>query len=188
MDADKLRAIRRRRIVFGAHLLLFALVRLGVGSPPVMPRNTVYEGYFAWGVLLFIHWLFVAFFDARDRAALTFGWLNRLVMPRERRWLLLIIDVMLWFIAQAWASGVLIPYYYISRYETEVITARALQTLVTLAHLGLVVYAELHDRAGTTKRKNDARAKSAQLQADDGELVDFPGIEDAQPRQQVGRK
>jgi hypothetical protein len=180
MDAEKRRAVCRRRIIFSAHLLLFVIARLVIGSPPQMPRTTVYEGYFFWGVLVFVHWLLLAYFDARDRTPLPFRWLNRLVMPRERRWLLLIIDVMLWFTSQAGVAGLLFSSYYnylLMRYETPIALLWALQTLVMLTHLALATYTEINQRVVATKRKNDAKAKTV-LPAD-GELVDFPAVEDA---------
>jgi hypothetical protein len=180
MDAEKRRAVRRRRIVFSAHLLLFIIARLLIGSPEQMPRTTVYEGYFFWGVLVFVHWLLLAFFDARDRAPLPFRWLNRLVVPRERRWLLLIIDVMLWFIGEAGVAGVFISGYYLTRYETPISLLWGLQTLVMLTHLALATYAEINDRVGKNKRKNDDKAQAA-LPADDGELIDFPAVKETAP-------
>lgn len=187
MDADKRAAIRRRRIVFAAHGVLFVLVRMVVGSLPQMPPSGTYEAIFVWGVFLFAHWLALAYREARDGVALPFHWLNRLVVPRERRWLLLVIDAMLWFIAQAGVTGLIIPHYYYARYENLVWAVWSVQTLVLLAHLGLAAYAEMDDRIALRKRKNDDKAQAA-LPADDGELIDFPAVEGAQPKQQIQRE
>ena len=167
--------------MFGLHLLIWLIVRLAVGVIYQTPPAGTYEGLWAWGLLVFGHWLLLSILEARDRVALPFGVLNRLVVPRERRWMLLIIDVMLWFISEAGVSGLLFPYYFIARHETLFSLLWLVQTIVVVAHLGLVVYAELHDRIGT-KRKNDEKTKSsALLPADDGELIDFPITQITQP-------
>ncbi len=140
-----------------------------------------------YGLLIGAHWLVLAVRDARDGVELPFRWLNWLVVTRERRWLLLIIDAMLWFIFQAGAAGVVIPFYYFARYNSLVEIVRTVFMLIVLAHLGLAAYAEIHDRTGVRKRKNDEAAQMPSLLPDDGELVDFPSIEDAQPKQQVRR-
>lgn len=176
MDTDRA-TVRRRHILFSAHLLLWLLARLGVAVmiTPTEPQTAAYVVLLVWAGLLVGHWLALAVHDARDRLALPFRWLNRLLVPRERRWMLLIIDAMLWFISEAGAAGVIIPHYYFARYENLVAIIWTGQTAVLLAHLGLAAYAEIHDRVTPGKRKNDDLAQATQPM--DGELVDFPAAE-----------
>jgi hypothetical protein len=179
MDTDKRATVRRRHILFSAHLLLWLIARLGVAAMTTLtePQTAAYAVLLVWAGLLVGHWLALSVHDARDRIALPFRWLNRLLVPRERRWLLLIIDAMLWFISEAGAAGVIIPHYYFARYESLIGIIWTLQTAVLLAHLGLATYAEIHERAAGRKRKNDDVATS--VLSDDGELIDFPGVEDS---------
>src|SRR4051794_11286432 len=107
MNAEAKRAaIHRRRILFGAHLLIWLIARMVVGSMAQVPPGT-YEGFWGWGLLVFGHWLLLSIRDGRDRTELPFGLLNRLVVSRERRWLLFIINVMLWFTSEAGVAGLL---------------------------------------------------------------------------------
>jgi hypothetical protein len=187
VETEKRAAIRRRRILFGAHLLFFVIARLVIVQGPVSEAPpAIYEAFWAWGALMLGHWLLLSIQDGRDGAQLPFRQLNRLVVPRERRWLLFIIDAMLWFISEAGVAGLLIPGYYLARYEAPISVLWTLQTLILAVHMGLASYAEINERMTATKRKNDDKAKGALIQADDGELIDFPALEE-QPKQRVQR-
>jgi hypothetical protein len=173
-DDAKPTAGRWRRALFGLHLFVWMIVRLMVGSLPEMPPAGTYEALFAWGLLVFGHWLLLSLQEGRDRVELPFHFLNRLIVPRERRWLLLVIDAMLWFMSEAGAAGLLFSSYYgylVMRYETAFSLLWLAQTVVVVAHLGLAAYAEIHDRSAT-KRKNDDNIKAipALRLGDDGEL------------------
>src|SRR5215207_10218507 len=89
-------AIRWRRLLFGFHLLMLLIVRLAVGSINEMPPPAIYNGFAVWGFVIFGHALLLAVLDGRDCADLPFDWMKRLIDPRERRWTLFALDVLLY--------------------------------------------------------------------------------------------
>jgi hypothetical protein len=183
MDDEARRvAIRWRRVLFGFHLLVLLIVRLAVGSIGEMPPRQIYQGFELWGFVIAAHGLLLAILDGRDRADLPLRQLNRLIEPRERRWLLLITDVTLWVVFTIAIATRTIPEATIEAFILPLGIAWLLHTGVGLAHIWLMVFAEVHDRATATKRKNDDKAKTALLADEtdgDGDvLVDFPADAD----------
>lgn len=179
MDNEARRvAIRWRRVLFGFHLLVLLVVRLAVGSIGEMPPREIYQGFELWGFIIAAHGLLLAILDGRDRADLPLRQLNRLIEPRERRWLLFVVDAALWIIFTMAIASRTIPETTIEAFILPLAIAWLLHTGVGLAHIWLMVFAEVRDRAAASKRKNDEKAKTALLaeEADsDGDvLVDFP--------------
>lgn len=171
-DDAKVTAIRWRRILFGFHLMVWLIVRLVVGSLPELPPAGIYDGLHGWALLVMAHGLVLAVLDGRDHAPLPFG-LNRLIQPRERRWSLLAIDAALWIILTMAIATRTISMPLIIQFLVPLMLAYLGLTAFGIAHVGLVLYAEIHDRA-YRKRKNDQKPKSVPLMlTDDGELVDF---------------
>jgi hypothetical protein len=184
-DDAKLTAIRWRRILFGFHLLVWLVARLAVGSIRQMPPAEIYDGLAIWGVLVFVHGLVLAGLDGRDHAELPFRGLRPL-LDRERRIPLLLIDALLWVIFTTAIASRIIPEPIIFRYAAPLSLLWLTHTGYALAHVLLVLYAEINDRADT-KRKHGEKPKSVPLMlADDGELVDFDFAQQ-QPRDEIHR-
>ncbi len=175
MDAEaKRRVIRWRRILFAFHLLLWLTARLVVGSLPSIPPAGVYDNIHWWGILVFGHWLLLAVLDGRDGVELPLG-LSRFVEPRERRWSLLTIDAAVWIIFTMAIASRTISLPLIMQFVVPISLAWLGLTAVGIAHVGLVVYAIIHDRM-LRKRKNKDMVWTADrlALANDGELIDFP--------------
>ncbi len=172
-DQAKHIQISWRRRLFGFHLLVWLIVRLAIGSIGVMPPEIIYSLLNDWALLVLGHGLLLAILDGRDQADPPLG-LSRLIDPRERRWSLLAIIALLWVLFTMMIASRVIPEALIFQYAAPISLAWLALTAVGLAHLLLIVYAEVRDRSG--KRKRDAQARlsldDAPL-ADDGELPDF---------------
>jgi hypothetical protein len=186
MDAEARRvAIRWRRVLFAFHLFMLLIVRLAVGSISEMPPREIYEGFGLWGIVIAAHGLLLAILDGRDRAELPFPPLQAVIEPRERRWLLFFLDAALWVVFTMAIASRTIPNATIERFVLPLALLWLAHTGIGLAHIWLMVFAEVRDRAVRRKRKNDEKAKSALLSNEaDGEnigdvLVGFPSTEDS---------
>jgi hypothetical protein len=152
------------------------VARLLVGSLDQMPPPEIYNGFAVWGLIFALHALLLAVLDGRDRADLPFAWMEHIVHPRERRWSLFAIDVLLWVMFTVAIANRVIP-------EAVIFSNVVTLSLLWLAHTGvgflhilLMIYAEIYDRSQTgSKRKNTAETElPVRLAlADDGELTDF---------------
>ena len=181
MNAEAKRVnIHWRRSLFGAHLLIWLLVRLAIGSIDEMPPEVIYHWLTLWAFGVYGHGILLAIFDGRDRADLP-DWLQRLIEPRERRWSLLALNAMLWIIATMAIASRVIPYETISRYAAPLSLVWLALTAAGLFQTLLVLYAEVRDRTALRKRKNGARqlgeAPALRVErlelSDDGELVEL---------------
>lgn len=174
MNAEAKRiAIRWRRILFGFHLLVWLIARLAVGSIGEMPPSAIYSGLEVWGLIVFAHGVALAFLDGRDHADLPFERLHALIEPRERRWSLLAVDMLLWIMFTMAVANRVIPEATLFRYVQLLALLWLAHTAFGLFHILLMIYAEVRDfTAG--KRKNDEKLKPGEmLKFDDGELIDF---------------
>ena len=179
-DEVKRLNIRWRRILFGAHLLIWLIARLAVGSIQQTPPEAIYDLLQTWGFVVAFHAVVLMILDGRDRAELPIKRLNRLIDPRERRWTLLSIDALVWILFTMMIASRVIPEAVIFEYATPISLVWLALTAVGLAHVLLVLYAEVRDRAPIRKRKNDVLAQRGEtaLLTSDGELlemIDDPG-------------
>jgi hypothetical protein len=188
-DEAKHIQISWRRRLFGFHLLIWLVVRLAIGSIGVMPPEIIYRLLDYWALLVAGHAGLLAFLDGRDQADPPLRSLNRLVEPRERRWLLLAIDGLLWIMVTMMIASRVIPEAVIYQSAALIALAWLALTAVGIGHLWLVLFAEIRDysRTRSGKRKRDEQAgphldADAAPLADDGELTDF--AEDILKRQQ----
>ena len=168
-DAKRLN-IRWRRIFFGAHLLIWLIARLAVGSIQQTPPEAIYDLLQTWGFFVAFHALLLVILDGRDRADLPIQRLHKLIEPRERRWSLLAIDAMLWIMLTVAIANRLIPYNTIVEYAAPISLTWLALTAVGMTHSGLVLYAEIRDRAPMGKRKN--QSVETALLTRDGELLE----------------
>ena len=168
--------IRWRRRLFGFHLLMWLMARLAVGSINQMPPEAIYNLLDVWALVLALHAIALVVLDGRDRAEPPLKQINRLIEPRERRWTLMAIDALVWIILTMMIANRVIPEYLIFRYVVPLSLAWLALTGVGLAHVLLVVYAEIRDRAPMRKRKNrtgvGAEGSERSLLTSDGELLE----------------
>ncbi|MEO8396212.1 MAG: hypothetical protein ABI700_24675 [Chloroflexota bacterium] len=180
-DAKRLN-IRWRRILFSFHLLLMLGARLAVGSIHEMPPPEIYHMFEVWGFIILIHAVVQAVLDGRDRADLPIRWLNRVIEPRERRYTLLTIDALVWVMMTVALANRVIPEQTIVQYAVPLALLWLALTGIGLAHLLLLVYAEIRDRAPIRKRKNNAMLQGGETltMTSDGELLET--IDEARQR------
>jgi hypothetical protein len=173
-DEAKHLNIRWRRIYFGSHLFLIVLVRLLIGSLHQMPPPEIYNMFEAWGAIIMLHAVLLAIAEGRDRAEPPLKQINRLIVPRERRWSLLAIDAMVWIILTVAIANRVIPERVIFQYVVPLSLLWLALTAGGLAHILLVLYAEVRDRAPSRKRKVNAQFRHGEtpLLTSDGELLE----------------
>lgn len=185
LDAKAI-AIRWRRMLFIFHLLLVLAARLAVGSLDTMPPAEIYNGFAVWGFVIFGHALLLAVLDGRDRADLPFAWMEQVVNPREQRWTLFAIDIVLYVLFTIAIANRVIPREIIFQYAVPLSLLWLAHTAVGFLHILLVLYAEVRDRAGgKSKRKNDSLSHTSEqlMLAEDGELMDWDNV----PEQKIKR-
>ncbi len=175
-DAKRVQ-IRWRRLLFGFHLLVWLIARLAVGSIDVTPPLVIYNLLDDWALLVAAHGILLAVLDGRDHADLPVAWLRALIEPRERRWLLLALDAVLWVLFTMAIASRVIPYDFILRYVNPLMLAWLAHTAFGIFQVLLVIYAEVFDHT-QGRWKVDEKPKreldSTLLLDDDGELVDYP--------------
>jgi hypothetical protein len=173
-DEAKRLNIRWRRIFFGFHLLLWLMARLAVGSIQQMPPEAIYTLLEVWALGVALHAVLLAIAEGRDRADLPITALHRLIDPRERRWTLLAIDALVWVLFTMMIASRVIPEGVIFQYVAPLSLAWLALTGMGMAHLLLVLYAEIRDRVPMSKRKNNAQVRHGEtpLLTRDGELLE----------------
>ncbi|MBI1256327.1 MAG: hypothetical protein GC204_02545 [Chloroflexi bacterium] len=173
--------IRWRRNLFGFHLLIWLVARLAVGSINQMPPEAIYNLLEVWALVVAIHAVGLVVLDGRDRADLPIKALHRLIEPRERRWTLIAIDALVWILLTMMIASRVIPESTIIEYAAPLSLLWLALTAVGLAHVLLVLYAEIRDHAPMRKRKNSARVQDEKprllTMTRDGEVLEL--IDDA---------
>lgn len=178
MNAEAKRvAIRWRRMLLGFHLLMALVARLLVGSLDQMPPPEIYNGFAVWGLIFALHALLLAVLDGRDHADPPFNWMESLIHPRERRWSLFAINLLLWVMFTIAIANRVIPEGVIFQNVVALSLAWLAHTAIGFLHILLMIYAELYDRSAQDKGKRK-NSEAAELPvrlalADDGELVEY---------------
>jgi hypothetical protein len=141
-----------------------------------MPPFAIYDGLSLWGFVVLAHGALLAFLDGRDHADLPFAWMTQLVQPRERRWSLLVIDVVLWILFTVAIASRVIPEATIFRYVAPLSLAWLAHTAFGILHVLLVIYAEVGDHTPDKPKRDASLDEPSLLLAEDGELIDFADI------------
>ena len=171
-DEAKRLNIRWRRILFGFHLLIWLAARLAVGSINQMPPEAIYHLLEVWALIVAIHAVALVVLDGLDRAEPPLQQINRLIEPRERRWSLLAIDALAWIMLTVAIANRVIPEKVIFQFAAPLSLVWLALTALGMAHVLLVLYAEIRDHAPLRKRKHSIQQGNPALLTSDGDVLE----------------